>query len=91
MRYEIEQGIESRSIYVNHESIYQHIYDTAQKGEKLWEYLRYGKKRRTKKQGRRSQRIIIPGRVWIDERPSDVEEREEIGHYESDTIMYGKQ
>lgn len=91
LKYEIEQGLTPCSIYISHETIYQYIYDTTTKKEKLWEYLRYGKKRRTKHHSRRTQREIIAGRIFIDHRPISVNERKEIGHWETDTVMYGKQ
>lgn len=90
LQYEIEQGLQPCSKKISHETIYQYIYDKTQKKEKLWEYLRYGKKRRTQRHSRRSQREIIEGRVFIDKRPVEVHTRGEIGHWETDTVMYGK-
>lgn len=86
---EIGEGIRKASDTLCAETIYQFIYDSDfGKREKLWQYLRRGKKRRTKKQGRRSQSEPIVNRVFIDERPKQVELREEVGHWESDAVIY---
>ena len=53
----------------------------------LWEYLRRKQKRRRKKGGRKSQRVRIPDRVSIHDRPTVVAERKEFGHWEGDSIV----
>ncbi|OGK57806.1 hypothetical protein A3H86_01720 [Candidatus Roizmanbacteria bacterium RIFCSPLOWO2_02_FULL_41_9] len=91
LKKEIKEGKRMLDEYVCHESIYQFIFDSEYgKREHLKEYLRYGKRRRTKQHGRRSQRSIIPNRVWIDVRTYEVNSRKTIGHWEEDTIMYGR-
>jgi IS30 family transposase len=42
LKKEINEGVRPKREYVNHESIYQFLYDPAQKDEKLWEYLPRG-------------------------------------------------
>jgi len=92
LKKEIKEGKRAPDEYVCHESIYQFVFDSEYgKRELLSQYLRYGKRRRTKYHGRRSKRSIIPNRIWIDERPKEVNERKSIGHWEGDTIMYGRQ
>lgn len=89
LKKEIKDGIRPKEEYVNHESIYQFIYDSDYgKREKLCTYLRQGKKRRTKKYGRKTKHEIIPNRVFIDNRPKEVETRKTIGHWEGDAIIY---
>ncbi len=39
MKKEIREGLRPTTEYINHESIYQFIYDSFQKAERLWEYL----------------------------------------------------
>jgi IS30 family transposase len=39
LRKEICEGIRPKTEYINHESIYQHIYDLEQKEQELWLYL----------------------------------------------------
>lgn len=53
----------------------------------LWEYLRRKQVRRGKKGGRKSQRVRIPDRVSIHDRPFEVEERKTFGHWEGDSIV----
>jgi IS30 family transposase len=74
--------------FVCKESIYQSIYRDAKQGGRQWEKLpRAGRKRRRRcprKEGRG--RGVIPFRRDIDQRPAQVEKREEGGHWEGDLI-----
>ena len=89
LRREIDQGLRLEKDFITKETIYQFIYnsDFGQQ-EKLYQYLRHGKKHRTKKFGRKSKKQVISNRIFIDERPSDVESRQSVGHWEGDTIHY---
>lgn len=53
----------------------------------LWEYLRRKQKRRNKQHGRKSQRVRIPDRVSIHQRPPVVDQRLEPGHWEGDSVV----
>lgn len=53
----------------------------------FWEYLRRKQKRRRKKNGRKVQRVRIPDRVSIHQRPKVVERRKQFGHWEGDSIV----
>jgi transposase, IS30 family len=53
----------------------------------LWEYLRRKQVRRRKKGGRKSQRVRIPDRVSIHDRPKEIDERKTFGHWEGDSIV----
>lgn len=76
-------------LQISHEAIYQFIYgDEYCRQEKIYQYLRYGRKRRKKQTGRSVHRQKIPNRVSIHERPKVVEERREFGHFEGDTVHY---
>jgi transposase, IS30 family len=89
---EIKEHKLSPDMYINHESIYQFVFESAcGKRENLKQYLRRGKGRRTKKEGRKTKREMIPNKVSIEKRPAYIEKRKSIGHWEGDTIMYGKQ
>lgn len=89
LKKEIKSGLRKEDEYVNHESIYQFIYDSDYgKSERLCNYLRQGKKRRTKKYGRKSKHEIIPNRTFIDKRPKEISDRTTIGHWEGDAIIY---
>lgn len=71
------------------ESIYVWIYtSTWAVTEKLYQYLRQGKKRRTKQTGRSSHRSKIPNRVSIHERPGMVNDKARVGDWEGDSVVY---
>ena len=53
----------------------------------LWEYLRRKQIRRRKKNGRKSQRVRIPDRISIHNRPKEIDERKTFGHWEGDSIV----
>ena len=77
------------AVFVCAETIYHWIYTSAFViAEKLYQYLRYGKKKRTKQKGRSAQRSKIPNRVSIHERPSVVDERSRVGDWEGDSVVY---
>ena len=89
LRREIDQGLRLEKDFITKETIYQFIYDSDfGQQEKLYQYLRHGKKHRTKKFGRKSKKQVISNRIFIDERPSDIESRQSVGHWEGDTIHY---
>ena len=89
LKKEIKDGARPKEDYVNHESIYQFIYDSDYgKQEKLYQYLKQGKRRRTRKYGRKTKHEIISNRIFIDNRPKEIETRKTIGHWEGDAIIY---
>lgn len=91
LRREIKEGKQLSDEYAYHESIYQFVWCSQYgKREHLSQYLRYGKRRRTKCQGRRTKYTIIPNRIWIDEKPKAIDQRIDVGRWEGDTIMYGR-
>lgn len=71
------------------ETIYAFIYSDHPKAKelKLWQYLRRKQKRRRQKGGRKAQRVRIPDRVSIHDRPNVVDKRQEIGHWEGDSVV----
>jgi len=74
---------------VSAETIYNWIYTSSwAKEEKLYQYLRQGKKKRTKNQGRSSHRSKIPNRVSIHKRPEVVNQRTRLGDWEGDSVLY---
>jgi IS30 family transposase len=82
---------EGRTV-VNHETLYRFIYDSPLgRQEKLYEYLRRGKKKRSRRQGRRVQVSPISNRVFIDCRPLAANQRTEPGHWETDSLLYPHQ
>lgn len=78
-----------KNMNISHESIYKFIYFIA-KGElkdKLISYLRRSKKKRKSSIGSRKHKSKIIGRVSIEDRPTEVEDRIVPGHWESDLII----
>jgi transposase, IS30 family len=76
---------------ISHETIYQMIYRDHQGMKEYQQYLRQGRGRgrgrRRKRGGGNEKRGKIPGRVGIEHRPSIADEKIEIGHWESDTMI----
>lgn len=74
---------------VSHEAIYQFIYDLrTRKQHDLVPYLaRAHKRRRCRTHSHRHKNIHIPHRVSIKERPVHIDERQQPGHWEADTII----
>lgn len=77
------------SWHICSESIYAFIYSKHPKAIKLklWQYLRRKQVRRRIKGGRKAQRVRIPDRVSIHERPIIIDKRKEIGHWEGDSVV----
>jgi transposase, IS30 family len=74
---------------VSHETIYKMIYENHEGLGKYRKYLRQGQgKRKQRKAGEARQGGII-GRVDIEKRPAIADEKTEIGHWESDTMIGG--
>lgn len=77
---------------VNHETLYRFIYDSPLgRQQRLYEYLRRGKKKRSRRQGRRVQVSPISNRVFIEPRPLAANQRTEPGHWETDSLLYPSQ
>ena len=81
--------LEGRPDYVCMETIYTWVYeDSVCKRDGIYQYLRQGKKKRTKHTGRSTKTSKIPNRVSIHLRPKIVEKRKEFGHWEGDSVIY---
>ncbi|HEY4487292.1 MAG TPA: IS30 family transposase [Candidatus Paceibacterota bacterium] len=73
---------------ISAETLYGFIYNSEiGKRDKLYEYLPRGKKRRTKRKGRKSQKHRLEGRVFVEARSKAADERSEIGHWETDSVL----
>lgn len=57
------------------------------KDRPLYEFLRRKQVKRQKRSGRKSQRIRIPDRVSIHDRPKEIDQKIEFGHWEGDSIV----
>lgn len=73
---------------ISHESIYQHVYERAEKWERLFLLLPQRRPRRRKWGGRKHRKIRIPERKSIKLRPEVVNERKRYGDWESDNLEF---
>src|SRR3954464_12996160 len=71
---------------VSVETIYAFIHRPGQRGEKLWKLLPRGRARRGRRRAR-PPRSAIAGRRSIHDRPADVQERKDPGHWEGDLLI----
>lgn len=69
---------------ISYEAIYQFIYEVE---PWLYHKLRYKRYDRQKHFSRKARRASIPGKVSIHERPKVINEKLEVGHFESDTMI----
>jgi IS30 family transposase len=74
-------------VAVSHESVYLHVYANKAAGGDLHTHLRSQKPRRKRHLCRRDRRGQIPSRRLISERPSHIEDRNQVGHWEGDTVI----
>lgn len=75
------------------ETIYKALYDRPLKGERLWEFLRRGHKKRERwfdRRTRHAKRVLIAGKVSIAQRPDEATNRTRIGHWETDLMEGAK-
>lgn len=79
---------ETNGATVSYESIYQYIYNEANKYERLFLLLPQRRPRRRKWGGRKHQKIRIPERKSIKFRPEIVNERKRYGDWESDNLEF---
>lgn len=84
---------------ISPEAIYQYIYSQIYRAgtgsmkpgyHDLRQYLKRGHKFRRKQGMRRGQRVLRPKGPCIDDRPKEVEKRETVGHWETDSIVSKK-
>ncbi len=74
------------SMRISPEPIYAYIYAAEQKVLRLWEYLPRKHTKRARRPCRKVAKCHIPDRVSIHNRPTAIEDRQEFGHYEGDTV-----
>jgi IS30 family transposase len=72
---------------ISHETIYRYVRQNRLRGGDLWRSLRHMSKIGRKHRGSPATRGLLAGKSHISERPPEVELRQEIGHYEGDTVM----
>lgn len=72
---------------ISHETIYLHLWRDKASGGLLWKHLRCSPKIKRKRYASNENRGRLAGKKMIAERPAAVESREELGHWEIDTVM----
>lgn len=72
---------------IHHETIYRYIYNSKKtRGMKLWRYLKYHRKKRMRKFGRKVQKTKIADAIRIDNREKSILLRTKVGHWETDNM-----
>jgi transposase, IS30 family len=73
--------------WVSHETIYQMIYADHEGLGEYGKYLRHSREVRAKRGVGCSGRGQIPNRIGIEARPVEADEKQQIGHFEGDTVV----
>ena len=74
-------------VRLSHMTIYRHVRRDQRLGGWMFRHLRQGGKRRRKRTYGPEKRGKLENKPMIDSRPEVVEHRQEIGHWEGDTVM----
>ena len=82
---QISKVLKGEGVEVSHETIYAHVQRDFFAGGQLYRGLRRRHRLRRKRCVRHASRIV--GRVSIHDRPREVEDRLELGHWEGDTVV----
>lgn len=78
---------DERILRISHEAIYLHVlWADKRAGGDLWRHLRQATKKRRKRYCAYDSRGRLAGKRHISERPAEVDERIEVGHWEIDTL-----
>jgi IS30 family transposase len=72
---------------ISHMTIYRHVRRDQRQGGRLYKHLRQGRKRRRKRTYGPEKRGKLANKPIIDTRPTAVESRQEVGHWEGDTVL----
>lgn len=76
----------SKTLFISHESIYRYIWTDMANSGTLWSHLRQSSKQRRKRYNAYDSRGRLAHKRMIGERPSHIETRSSIGHWEIDTV-----
>ncbi len=80
-----------QALAISHETIYRYIWADKRAGGTLYQHLRGARKQRRKRYGRYDSRGRLAGKRPITARPPIVETRQELGHWEADTMLGASQ
>lgn len=78
---------EQLGVQLSHMTIYRHVRRDQRQGGRLHRHLRQGGKRRRKRTYGPEKRGKLANKPMIDSRPEAIELRQEVGHWEGDTVM----
>lgn len=78
------------SLSISHESIYRFVHSPRGRQEKLHNYLAQAKSRRGRRARLGQRKPLIPNRVAIHDRPSDIKAGLPFGHWEGDLMIFAK-
>jgi len=74
-------------VTLSHMTIYRHVRHDQRLGGLMFRHLRQGGKRRRKRTHVPEKRGKLANKPMIDSRPDAIEHRQEVGHWEGDTVM----
>lgn len=80
-------ALQRQGVRLSPMTIYRYLWRDHRQGGTLRQHLRQGLKRRRKRTPGVEKRGRLQGKPMIDERPGEVEDRQEVGHWEGDTVM----
>jgi IS30 family transposase len=80
-----------RELAISHETIYRYVWADKRAGGTLHQHLRGARKQRRKRYGCYDSRGRLAGKRLITERPAIVATRQELGHWEADTMLGASQ
>lgn len=72
---------------ISHEAIYRHILRDKKAGGSLYRNMRIMPKQRRKRYNSKDSRGVLTGKRHISERGEAIEQRQQIGHWEGDTVI----
>ena len=78
---------ERLGVRLSHMTIYRHVRSDQRAGGVMFRCLRQGGKRRRKRTYGPEKRGKLANKPMIDTRPEAIEHRQEVGHWEGDTVM----
>lgn len=78
---------ERLGVHLSHMTIYRHVRRDQRAGGVMFRHLRQGGKRRRKRTYGPEKRGKLANKPMIDSRPEAIELRQELGHWEGDTVM----
>ncbi len=78
---------EDGELSISHETIYRYIWEDKRQGGKIYTHLRGAQKQRRKRYRSYDSRGRLAGKRSITERPAIVERRQQLGHWEIDTVL----